>query len=160
MRGGGAETGSAGNRVGGRDSHRHRSQRPLVAEEAQVPDLGRGHQLEHRVDHPEAGPEDRHEPDPLAELRRLDWTSWKGVRIPPGHGAPGRQLLTLPELLGTVSTAVWTEIDKPAAGPFTDRKPMITSLRRALQREHLERLVDLSGNRVVAGPGSPLRCPP
>ncbi|WP_424346638.1 glycerophosphodiester phosphodiesterase [Kocuria sp. CH-021] len=35
----------------------------------------------------------------LAELRRLDWTSWKGTRIPPGHGAPDRQLLTLPELL-------------------------------------------------------------
>ena len=38
----------------------------------------------------------------LAELRRLDWTSCKGVRIPPGHGAPGRQLLTLPELLDLV----------------------------------------------------------
>lgn len=35
----------------------------------------------------------------LAELRRLDWTSWKGTCIPPGHGAPDRQLLTLPELL-------------------------------------------------------------
>ncbi len=35
----------------------------------------------------------------LAELRRLDWTSWKGTPIPPGHGAPDRQLLTLPELL-------------------------------------------------------------
>ena len=52
-----------------------RPQRPLVAEQAQVPDLGGRHQLEHRVDHPEAGPQDRDEPDPLAELvggHRLD----------------------------------------------------------------------------------------
>ncbi|MFC4903216.1 glycerophosphodiester phosphodiesterase [Kocuria oceani] len=35
----------------------------------------------------------------LAELRRLDWVSWKGVPIPPSHGSRDRQLLTLPELL-------------------------------------------------------------
>lgn len=35
----------------------------------------------------------------LAELRRLDFVSWKGVEIPASHGAPHEQLLTLPELL-------------------------------------------------------------
>ncbi|RUL84649.1 DUF5117 domain-containing protein [Tautonia sociabilis] len=52
--------------------------------------------------------------------------------------------LTLPELLDTVSSAIWTELDEPGDGPFTDRKPMISSLRRNLQREHLERLIDLT----------------
>ncbi len=33
-----------------------------------MPDLGGRHELEHRVDHPEAGSQDRHEPDPIAEL--------------------------------------------------------------------------------------------
>ena len=41
----------------------------------------------------------------LAELRRLDWTSWKGVRLPPTHGAAHRQLLTLPELLDLLRDA-------------------------------------------------------
>jgi glycerophosphoryl diester phosphodiesterase len=35
----------------------------------------------------------------LAELRGLDWSSWKGVEVPPTHGAADRQLLSLPELL-------------------------------------------------------------
>jgi hypothetical protein len=36
-----------------------------------VPDLGGWHQLEHRVHHPEPGPQDRHEPDPIRELGGL-----------------------------------------------------------------------------------------
>ncbi|WP_144791010.1 glycerophosphodiester phosphodiesterase family protein [Kocuria palustris] len=35
----------------------------------------------------------------LAQLRRLDFVSWKGVEIPTTHGGPDEQLLTLPELL-------------------------------------------------------------
>ena len=52
--------------------------------------------------------------------------------------------LTLPELLNDVSGKVWSELDDKAKGKFTDRKPMISSLRRNLQREHLERLIDLA----------------
>ncbi|APZ96832.1 zinc-dependent metalloprotease [Fuerstiella marisgermanici] len=52
--------------------------------------------------------------------------------------------LTLPELLETVSAEVWNELDEKANGKFTPRKPMISSLRRNLQREHLERLIDLT----------------
>ena len=52
--------------------------------------------------------------------------------------------LTLPELLTTISEAVWTELDEQPQGEFTVRKPMISSLRRNLQREHLERLIDLT----------------
>jgi glycerophosphoryl diester phosphodiesterase len=35
----------------------------------------------------------------LRELRRLDFSSWKGVRIPEMYGARSEQFLTLPELL-------------------------------------------------------------
>ncbi len=52
--------------------------------------------------------------------------------------------LTLPELLGAVTEAVWTEIAEPPAKKTTAREPMISSLRRNLQKEHTERLIDLS----------------
>ncbi len=52
--------------------------------------------------------------------------------------------LTLPEMLATVSAAVWSELDVKAEGQYTARKPLISSLRRNLQREHLERLIDLT----------------
>ena len=51
--------------------------------------------------------------------------------------------LTLPELIDTVTKAIWKELDKKADQPFTSRKPLISSLRRNLQREHMERLIDL-----------------
>ena len=52
--------------------------------------------------------------------------------------------LTLPELLTTVTTGVWTELDAKAEGEYSPRKPLISSLRRNLQREQLERLIDLT----------------
>jgi hypothetical protein len=51
---------------------------------------------------------------------------------------------TLPELLGAVTASVWSELDIKAEGQYTARKPLISSLRRNLQREHLERLIDLT----------------
>jgi hypothetical protein len=51
--------------------------------------------------------------------------------------------LTLPELLGKLTTRAWTELEKECPEGRNDRKPMISSLRRNLQREHLERLMDL-----------------
>ncbi len=53
------------------------------------------------------------------------------------------ETLTLPELLDTISTAVWTELSAPCPDARNDRQPMISSLRRNLQREHLQRLLDL-----------------
>jgi Met-zincin/Domain of unknown function (DUF5117) len=61
--------------------------------------------------------------------------------------------LTLPELLKTIGNAVWIELDADCPEKRNDRKPMISSLRRNLQREHLERLVDLileSGDDTAA----------
>jgi hypothetical protein len=65
-------------------------------------------------------------------------------------------VLSLPELLDAVSNAVWEEVGFGGSGArareaswsrpkaFTVRRPAITSLRRNLQREHLERLLDLA----------------
>lgn len=52
--------------------------------------------------------------------------------------------LTLPELMETVSGSVWNELTDAGGGSFSERQPMISSLRRNLQREHLERLIDLA----------------
>jgi hypothetical protein len=55
-----------------------------------------------------------------------------------------KDAITLPEILGKLDDAIWTELKAPAKGEHTARKPLISSLRRNLQREHLERLVSLS----------------
>ncbi|UCC96444.1 MAG: zinc-dependent metalloprotease [Phycisphaerales bacterium] len=52
--------------------------------------------------------------------------------------------LTLPEMLDTVSSEIWSELDEQPGRKYTAREPMISSLRRNLQREHLELLIDLS----------------
>jgi glycerophosphoryl diester phosphodiesterase len=41
----------------------------------------------------------------LAELRMLDFSSWKGVRIPEKYGARSEQFLTLPDLLNILRAA-------------------------------------------------------
>ncbi|MFG0306682.1 MAG: zinc-dependent metalloprotease [Phycisphaerales bacterium JB040] len=56
----------------------------------------------------------------------------------------GDDALTLPEVMGTISDAAWSELDGSHDGSFTARKPMVSSLRRNLQREHVSRLIDLS----------------
>lgn len=58
--------------------------------------------------------------------------------------ASDKDALTLPELMDSVSNTIWTELDANGREKFTARKPMISSLRRNLQREHLTRLIDLS----------------
>ncbi len=52
--------------------------------------------------------------------------------------------LTLPELLSSISDEIWSELDEQTDKEYSARSPMISSLRRNLQREHLERLVDLT----------------
>jgi len=61
------------------------------------------------------------------------------LRVPADQDA-----LTLPELLNTLNDAIWTELGAWKDGQqFSARKPFISSLRRNLQREHLDRLIDL-----------------
>ena len=75
--------------------------------------------------------------------------------------AADEDALTLPELMQKVTASVWTEIGYPmdevastnasaTAQPasYSARQPMISSLRRNLQREHLERLIDLCLSKV------------
>ena len=52
--------------------------------------------------------------------------------------------MTLPELLDTISDEIWSELKDKPEKKFTAREPMVSSLRRNLQREHLELLIDLS----------------
>jgi len=59
--------------------------------------------------------------------------------------------LTVPEVLYGVTDAVWSELDGKASRRFTAREPMISSLRRNLQREHLERLIDLTQPETLSG---------
>lgn len=52
--------------------------------------------------------------------------------------------LTLAELMAKVKDSIWSELgDKPEM-EYSARKPMISSLRRNLQKEHLNRLIDLA----------------
>jgi hypothetical protein len=55
-----------------------------------------------------------------------------------------QDMVTLPELLDAIGSAVWTELDGKPKEQATARKPWISSLRRNLQREHVERLIDLT----------------
>lgn len=52
--------------------------------------------------------------------------------------------LTLAELMETVTESIWSEVGEKATKKYTTRKPMISSLRRNLQREHLDRLISMS----------------
>ncbi|MBX3746118.1 MAG: zinc-dependent metalloprotease [Verrucomicrobiae bacterium] len=52
-------------------------------------------------------------------------------------------MITLPELLRTIESEIWSELN-PMEGRFSEREPMISSLRRNLQREYVDRLIDLS----------------
>ena len=60
-------------------------------------------------------------------------------RIPADQDA-----FTLPELLNSVRDEIWSELDQKPEKQFTARQPMISSLRRNLQREHMERMIDLT----------------
>jgi hypothetical protein len=53
-------------------------------------------------------------------------------------------VLTVPEVLTTVRDSVWGELDGGPEGTYTARSPYISSLRRNAQREHINRLIDLS----------------
>lgn len=58
--------------------------------------------------------------------------------------APDQDALTLNELLSTVTDAVWEELSAEITRNYSVRNPMISSMRRNLQSEHLDRLIDLS----------------
>ncbi len=59
--------------------------------------------------------------------------------------------VTLPEVVHSISDAIWSELNKRVDRRYTARQPMISSLRRNLQQEHLERLVDLTKPEGLSG---------
>jgi hypothetical protein len=62
-----------------------------------------------------------------------------------------QDVLTLPEVVQRVGSAVWTEVEAgPTGNKPGDRKAYISSVRRSLQRQHLEMLTNL----VLAKPGT------
>ncbi|MBI1313452.1 DUF5117 domain-containing protein [bacterium] len=61
------------------------------------------------------------------------------LRVPADQDA-----LTLPEVLRSLTDAIWQEVEKTPDKQYTDRVPLVSSLRRNLQEEHLQRLIDLS----------------
>jgi hypothetical protein len=62
---------------------------------------------------------------------------------------PGEDALTLPELIGTMFDACYTELmsAKPR-GNFTEREPMISALRRNLQADMTDRLIAVATNKA------------
>lgn len=60
--------------------------------------------------------------------------------------------LNLPEVMDTVTTAIFTEVKGGVqSGSYTARKPVVSSLRRNLQREYVDRLVDLTMPGQLSG---------
>jgi hypothetical protein len=55
-----------------------------------------------------------------------------------------KDAVTLPELMEAVVAAIFTELKEPSKVQHTARKPRISSLRRNLQRELVDRLIDLA----------------
>ncbi|MBM82231.1 MAG: hypothetical protein CMJ78_16820 [Planctomycetaceae bacterium] len=51
--------------------------------------------------------------------------------------------VTLPELFDSLEAAIWSELKAAPEKPHSARNPMISSLRRNLQQEHLDRLISL-----------------
>ncbi len=64
----------------------------------------------------------------------------------------GEDVLTIPETMDGVKAAVWTELDARPNGNRSNTDAYISSLRRNLQRSHLERLVALAGGSASFGP--------
>jgi hypothetical protein len=73
------------------------------------------------------------------------------LRTPSGDDA-----VTLNELLKTITNSIWKELDQPFKGEFNDRKPAISSLRRNLQTEHLQRLFDLASETAGSAAMKPI----
>ena len=58
--------------------------------------------------------------------------------------------LTTAELIGRLTDAIFAEVESFEEGEYTNRKPMISSLRRNLQRNYLQRLARLALDRSSA----------
>ncbi len=62
--------------------------------------------------------------------------------------AAGEDALTLPELIGTMFEACYSELMDRPEGDFSDRMPMISTLRRNLQADMTDRLIAVATNKA------------
>jgi len=62
--------------------------------------------------------------------------------------------LTLPELFVMLTDSIWSEIKEVPAGSFTNRKPLVSTIRRNLQQEYTGQLIDLA-LEDASGPSPP-----
>src|SRR5690606_38649773 len=58
--------------------------------------------------------------------------------------ARDKDALTVAEIMDTIAAGVWEELDSSPSKSYTHRNSMISSLRRNLQRQHVEQLVSLA----------------
>ncbi|MEC8319896.1 MAG: zinc-dependent metalloprotease [Planctomycetota bacterium] len=70
------------------------------------------------------------------------------------RAGPDEDVMTIPEVMEKVKVSIWTELDSRPDGRRTASNPYISSLRRNIQRSHLERLVDLAGESNGFGASS------
>lgn len=65
-------------------------------------------------------------------------------------------VITLPEVMNTISDNIWSELDSDSDSDeeFSSRNPMISSLRRNLQSEYLDRLVQFATKSRMSGPAA------
>ncbi|MCG3136983.1 MAG: hypothetical protein HJJLKODD_00824 [Phycisphaerae bacterium] len=61
----------------------------------------------------------------------------------------GEEAYTLAEHIRSLTETIWAELDKPAAGSYSDQSPYISSTRRALQRAFTEQMTEY----VLSTPG-------
>lgn len=72
------------------------------------------------------------------------------------HVDADEDYITLAEVMKTIKDAAWSELSDKPSGDFTDRKPMISSLRRGLQSQHVDRLISLSNRGFPGASGAAL----
>lgn len=63
--------------------------------------------------------------------------------------AASNDAVTVPEIMAKTTKAIWSELTDGSRGKYSDRSPMVSSLRRSLQREHLEMMLNI----VLSEPG-------
>ncbi|MEO1008730.1 MAG: zinc-dependent metalloprotease [Planctomycetota bacterium] len=72
------------------------------------------------------------------------------------HVPADEDYITLAEVMTTIKDAAWSELDEKSSGSYTEREPMISTLRRGLQRQHVDRLIDLATGGYPGAAGDAL----
>src|SRR5690606_23304751 len=67
------------------------------------------------------------------------------------RAASGEETITMAEVVSTVVDSVWTELEAAPSRRYTTSEPYISSLRRNLQSETVDRLIGLSQRGAMTG---------